>query len=187
MNRRPPSAPAAAIAALVGSCRRSLPGLGAAVAVLVAAAGCGVLGTPPGRSAAPTHASGLGGPAQAVGDLPCPCTLLTDAEVRDLTGRDTTRIDEDGAQPGDPSRFCQWQQAGGQLAVFLTRTSAAGFASGNTEATAVDGVGEDAFALAGHLYVRDGAVSIDVYSRGDSDTENLSKAKRIAQALIPKL
>jgi hypothetical protein len=58
---------------------------------------------------------------------------------------------------------------------------------GNTEATAVDGVGEDAFTLAGHLYVRDGAVSIDVYSRGDSDTENLSKAKRIAWALIPKL
>jgi hypothetical protein len=51
----------------------------------------------------------------------------------------------------------------------------------------VDGIGEDAFLLAGHLYVLYGTVSIDVYSRGDSDAENLEEAKAIAMKVIPQI
>ena len=43
------------------------------------------------------------------------------------------------------------------------------------------------FELSGHLYVLYGTVSIDVYSRGDSDEENLAKEKAIAKVLIPKI
>ena len=48
-------------------------------------------------------------------------------------------------------------------------------------------VGEDAFELSGHLYVLYGTVSIDVYSRGDSDEENLREATAIARKVIPQI
>ncbi|MEV4636885.1 DUF3558 family protein [Actinoplanes sp. NPDC049548] len=171
----------------------------AAVAVLT---GCGVVtdsaaagGPSPtpsstatgGPAPTPSSAAGLGDSVKDSGDIPDPCTLLSKAEVKNLTGRGITQMDEDGATAGDVSRFCQWQQPDGQLAVFLARTTESDFQVKIAEAEPVDGVGEDAFSLAGHLYVLYGTVSIDVYSRGDSDEENLGKAKKIAKVLMTRI
>ena len=171
----------------------------AAVAVAAALTGCGVLGqetsagtgspatavTP--AAAEPTAVSGLGDSVKDSGDIPDPCGLLSEEQVTELTGRDVTQIDKDGLQPGEENRYCQWQQSGGQLAVFLGRTTAADFKIKIAGATPVDGVGQDAFQLAGHLYVLYGTVSIDVYSRGDSDAENLAEATAVAKVIIPKI
>jgi hypothetical protein len=121
------------------------------------------------------------------GDLPDPCTLLSGTEVRDLTDRNITQIDKDGAQPGDITRYCQWQQAGGQLALFLSRTTAADFRVTVAEAEQVDGVGEDAFWHSGHLYVLYGTVQIDVYSRGGSEAANQADASKVAKVVIPNI
>jgi hypothetical protein len=174
-------------------------------AVLIAAVavasmtGCGLLGStsdsttsaaqPTPATAAPTgsSSSGLGDSVKDAGVIPDPCTLLSESEVKKLTGREITQKDEDGAEPGEAARFCQWQQAGGQLAVFLSRTTPADYDLVIEEATPVDGLGEKAFTLAGHLYVLYGTVQVDVYSRGDSDAQNLSKARDVVNVLLPKI
>ncbi|MGK5517834.1 hypothetical protein ACSNN9_00580 [Micromonospora sp. URMC 107] len=141
------------------------------------------------RVASPTpNASGDGSPGSVkdAGDIPDPCTLLTESEVVGLTGRDVTRRDEDG-DAGDVTRFCQWQQDSGQLAVFLTRTTAAEFGVTVAAARRVEGVGEEAYWHSGHLYVLHGTVQIDVYSRGGSDAQNLADARQVADVLIPRV
>jgi hypothetical protein len=153
-------------------------------------AGCGALGES--RAAAGTMASAPSatrgfGSVKDSGDIPDPCTLLTDDEVVDSTGRQITRIDQDGGHSGDATRYCQWQQDGGQLAVFLTRTTAEEFPRKTDDAEPVDGVGDDAFSLAGHLYVRYGTMQIDVYAHGGEDDENLRDATAVAKALIPRV
>jgi uncharacterized protein DUF3558 len=165
--------------------------------------GCGLLGAASNDTAAganpaptaatttaaptPTAASGLGDSVKETGDIPDPCSLLSNAEVTGLTGREITQLDRDDAEPGETTRFCQWQQDGGQLAVFLARSSPEDFQIKIADAVPVDGVGEDAFTLANHLYVLYGTVSIDVYSHGDSEAENLAKSKKIVDVLIPKI
>ncbi|GID27434.1 DUF3558 family protein [Paractinoplanes brasiliensis] len=134
----------------------------------------------------PTADTGFGSVKDS-GDIPDVCKLLSEQEVTSLTGREITQIDEDGAEPGEPSRYCQWQQEGGQLAVFLSRTTAEDFDVMIAEASPVDGVGEDAFLLAGHLYVLYGTVQLDIYSRGASDDQNLADAKKVAKVLIPRV
>jgi hypothetical protein len=159
-----------------------------ALAALTSAGGCGLLETPASRAApGPTGSarSGLGsGPAGSRDELPDPCTLLTREEVLDLTAREVTQIDEDGAASGAPTRYCQWQQDSGQLAVFLSRTSAADFRVTVDGNETVDGLGDDAYFHSGHLYVLDGDVQIDVYSRGGDD---LADAKNVAEALLPRI
>ncbi|WP_433796015.1 hypothetical protein [Actinoplanes sp. CA-252034] len=135
------------------------------------------------RSAEPTPSAKKKG----TGDIPDPCTLLSEAEVVDLTGREITQIDEDGGDAGDPTRYCQWQQSGGQLAVFLSRTTAEDFQITIDEAEWVDGVGQDAYTHSGHLYVLQGTVQIDVYSRGASNAGNLADATAVAKTLIPRI
>ena len=171
-----------------------------AVAAVALSGGCGILeSATAGPTAAPTTApgatvpsptgsadSGLGSVKDA-GDIPDPCTLLGEAEVRSLTGRNVTRVDEDGGDAGDITRFCQWQQDGGQLAVFLSRTTPADFQVTVAEAEAVDGVGEDAFRHSGHLYVLQGTVQVDVYARGGSEAQNLADAKQIAEVLRTRI
>lgn len=133
-------------------------------------------------------ASGLLGPAAAADpgdDLPDPCTLLSEEEVVDLTGREIVQIDEDGYEPGESgTRFCQWQQEGGQLVVFLSPTTAEDFEVTPDEAEWLD---EDAFWLAGHLFVRHDTVQVDVYSRGGSDARNLADAMRVVEKLIDRI
>ncbi|MCU7730825.1 DUF3558 domain-containing protein [Actinoplanes sp. KI2] len=148
-------------------------------------------GTPAGAAGRPTATakatSGFGS-ATNRGDLPDPCTLLSRHEVVDLTGRRVTRIDEDGAKPGESTRYCQWQQDGGQLALFLTRTTRSGFTRQiGPDAEAVDGVGDDAFMLAGHLYVLHGTVQIDVYSYGGDDAQNLADEKEVAAVVLTRI
>ncbi|WP_433832577.1 DUF3558 family protein [Actinoplanes sp. CA-015351] len=121
------------------------------------------------------------------GDIPDPCTLLSEAEVTGLTGRIVSQIDEDGVESGESARFCQWQQEGGQLAVFLSRTTPADFQVTVADAQWVDGVGEDAYAHSGHLFVLHGTVQVDVYSRGASDEQNLADAKQVAKLLISRI
>ncbi|MET0415416.1 MAG: DUF3558 family protein [Actinoplanes sp.] len=168
---------------------KALPHLTAVVA-LVLLTGCG--GESPGNPAKadPTPAtsarSGFGS-VKDTGDIPDPCGLLSEAEVVELTGRQVTQVDKDGAETGSVTRFCQWQQSGGQLAVFLARTTPAEFDSTVTGATPVTGVGQEAFTLAGHLYVLYGTVQIDVYSRGGTDEENLTDAKKVAEKLFPRI
>ncbi|MBL7254236.1 DUF3558 family protein [Paractinoplanes lichenicola] len=171
-----------------------------ALAALVAVSltgGCGIIedavnGTPAPAQATtpagnkPTADSGFGSVKDS-GDIPDVCRLLSKQEVTSLTGRTITQIDEDGAEPGEATRFCQWQQEDGQLAVFLSRTTAADFDVMIAEATPVDGVGEDAFLLSGHLYVLYGTVQLDIYSRGGSDDQNLADAKKIAKVLLPRV
>jgi hypothetical protein len=181
---------------------KRLPLLVASLAV-VATGGCGLLGsdngespgnsanaaptaTPTGPAPAATARSGFGS-VKDTGDIPDPCKLLSEAEVVDLTGREITRTDRDEAEPGSVTRYCQWQQSGGQLAIFLARTTPSEFDNTIAGATPVTGVGQDAFALAGHLYVLYGTVQIDVYSRGGSDDENLADARKIAEVLIPRI
>jgi Protein of unknown function (DUF3558) len=178
-----------------------------AVAVAVASAldvilgGCGGLGTgsekpatanaggdrptPPEPSA--SAVSGLGA-AEHEKDLPDPCGLLSRSEVTDLTGRDVTETDRDDAEPGDAARYCQWQQDGGQLALFLARTTDDEFHAAIAGAQPLAGVaGHDAFTLAGHLYVLDGGRQVDVYSRGGSDQQNLSDETEVVKTVLPRI
>jgi hypothetical protein len=169
-----------------------------AVLTVALTGGCGAIGSaaadgmplPKGATAGPSPTSdattgSAKGSVKDGGDLPDPCTLLTRADVEDLTGREVTQIDEDGGAGGDVTRHCQWQQSGGQLAVFLTRTTPEDFDVTIAEAEWVDGVGQDAHAHSGHLYVLHGTVQIDVYSRGASEQRNLEDAKKVAKTLIP--
>jgi hypothetical protein len=189
MKRRPPVIAAAVPAAAL-----------LAAAVLAAAlGGCGLLdadsGTPAAAGAAgvqPTPSgsgvSGLGAAGRRADGLPDPCAVLSRSEVTGLTGRRITEVDGDDARPDDTSRYCQWQLDGGELALFLSRTTVDGFEAGVAQARPVDGVeGYDAFSLAGHLYVRDDDVQVDVYSHGCTDDENLAQEITVMKAVLPKL
>lgn len=170
-----------------------------AVVAVALTGGCGAVGDAAAGSASdiagisPTPASGGAGTAPTPaatttsdGDIPDPCTLLTKAEVVDLTSREITQIDDDGGAEG--TRYCQWQQSGGQLAIFLGRTTPGDFAVRNSEAEPVDGLGDDAFWLSGHLFVRHGTVQIDVYSRGaDPESGNRTDAKAVAETLLDRI
>jgi hypothetical protein len=136
--------------------------------------------------AAGSAVSGLGSVKDA-GELPDPCTLLSKTEVTSLTGRPVTQIDHDEADSGDVTRFCQWQQEGGQLALFLARTTESDFNGQTADAKPVDGVGEKAFELANHLYVLFGSVQIDVYSHGSDEDQNLADATEVVKAVMPKI
>ncbi|WP_433367422.1 DUF3558 family protein [Actinoplanes sp. CA-142083] len=164
----------------------------AGLGLLVAVGGCGFSGGGGGEHAAaaatvrPSAVSGLGSVKDS-GDIPDPCTLLSREDVLSLTGRAITQVDEDGGSAGDTTRFCQWQQDGGQLALFLSRTTKDDFETAVEGAEPVKDVGESAFQLAGHLYVLYGSVQIDVYSRGGSDEQNLTDAEEVVEAVMPRI
>lgn len=155
--------------------------------------GCG------GGSSSPSaqESSTTSGPASATspsasGDavVPDPCTLFTEADVTDLTGKAVTQVDTDGAQPTEPTRWCQWQLESGQLLVTLQQTTPDEFATASTNegAVPVPDVGEQAYSFSGHLIVLSGQRQIDVYYRGaDTDEQNIEEAKKVALAVIPKL
>jgi len=127
------------------------------------------------------------GSVKDAGDIPDVCTLLTEAQVTSLSGLAVTQIDEDGAQPGEASRYCQWQLAGGTLAVVLSRTTEDDFDVRVADAETIDGVGEDAYLTSGHLYVLYGTVQVDVYVRGGEEAQNLEVAKKTVDVLLPKI
>ncbi|MBU2664538.1 DUF3558 domain-containing protein [Actinoplanes bogorensis] len=153
------------------------PRVVASVLALALTGGCGILASasPPART--PAARSGLG-PAED--HIPFPCTLLSRAEVTQLTGREVTGVDEDPA-------YCQWNQADGQLAVFLTRTTRADFEVVTTDAREISGLGEDAYWNDNHLYVLAGTTQIDVYSHGDDEDTNLEVSKQVATVLLTRV
>lgn len=129
------------------------------------------------------------GGATRGGDLPNVCTLLTKAEVSALAGGKTvSQVDEDGQPANSPTRYCQWQLSGGQIAIFLTKTTSSDFKTEHSQQTRVTGVGDEAHQADGHLYVLHGDIQIDSYVRnGGSDASNLQVAKNTALKIITKL
>jgi hypothetical protein len=187
-------------AGTLSSMKRRLCALAAATFAVVALGGCGLLDADARRPVAADAAgpdpsgsavSGLGNAdktAEKADHLPDPCALLSRSEVAGLTGRAITEVDGDDAKPDDTDRYCQWQQDGGQLALFLSRTTVDGFEAAVSQAQPVDGVeGYDAFDLAGHLYVRDDDVQVDVYSHGGTDDQNLAEEITVMKAVLPRL
>jgi hypothetical protein len=123
------------------------------------------------------------------GDLPNPCTLLTKAEVTTIAGgKQVTQVDEDGEKDGAATRYCQWQLAGGQLAIFLSKTSASDFKTAHAQHQKVTGVGDEAATDSGHLYVRHGDILIDSYARvSGNEGATAQMAKNAALKVIAKL
>ncbi|KUL22414.1 DUF3558 family protein [Actinoplanes awajinensis] len=171
--------------------------LAALAALSLALTGCGLVNNADAspRAAArtttrePAAAQQVGNAASVKddGDIPDPCTLLSEDDISTLTDRKVSQIDEDGANAGDATRYCQWQQDGGRLAVFLSRTTAAEFQVTVAEAEPVEDLGDQAYAHSGHLYVLFGTVQIDVYAHGGTEKQNLSDEKDVAEALLPKI
>ena len=166
--------------------------LGILIVLVLAAAGCGREASPPAAqsTASPTEvtsSAAAASPAAGGGNIPDPCTLLSDAEVNELTGRDITQTDRDGADTSASTRYCQWQQSSGQLAVFISRTTGADFTAARADSPSVPGLGDDAYSRDGHLYVLDGMVALDVYARGGDDAQSQAEAEKVAAALLPKV
>lgn len=172
----------------------------AAACGLFALSGCQFLEKDEDPAAAPTPAASTTTSARATpsskatggaksGDLPNPCTLLTRAEVSTIAGgKAITQIDEDGEKDGATSRYCQWQLSGGQLAIFLSKTSASEFKQAHGQQQKVTGVGDDARQADGHLYVLHGDILIDSYARvSGSEGATTQMARNAALKVIDKL
>jgi hypothetical protein len=171
---------------------------GAAIAMLglLTLAGCRL----PGQSDDPPATNGGANPSAAGGGpdatptsnasgrpLPDICTLLTKDDVADLTNREVTIMtNEGGASSG--ARYCQWQLSAGQLTVTVDIETRESFDVRNQQSTPVDGIGETAYSLSGHLYVFQNGRAVDVYaSSSDSDSTNLTVEKNTAEKVLPKL
>ena len=165
--------------------------LGILIVLILALAGCGREASPPPAAstsaAEATSSAAAPNPQGAGGNFPDPCTLLSDAEVVQLTGRDITQIDKDGADATASTRYCQWQQSAGQLAVFLSRATSDDFKVAQADSPSIPGIGDDAYSRDGHLYVLVGATQLDVYARGGDDAQNQVEAEKVAAVLIPKV
>lgn len=166
--------------------------LGIVIVVILALAGCGREASPPAtQSTSATEATSSAGapnPQGAGAIFPDPCTLLSDAEVTQLTGRDITQIDEDGADATASTRYCQWQQSSGQLAVLLSRTTSDDFKVAQADSPPIPGIGDGAYSRDGHLYVLVGATTqLDVYARGGDDAQSQAEAEKVAAVLLPKV
>ncbi|GAB3846202.1 hypothetical protein ACFPIJ_39265 [Dactylosporangium cerinum] len=169
----------------------------AATALLTGAlslAGCGVLkgadDTPtPGAAATTGGAAGAPAATKSAGPagLPDICTLLAKAEVKTLTGKTVTLMsNEGGASSG--ARYCQWQLSAGQLDVTVNIETREQFDVQNKDADQVDGIGESAYSLAGHLYVYAAGKVVDVYATSAStDSGNLKVERATAEKVLPKL
>jgi len=165
--------------------------LGILIVLILALAGCGREESPPAPQSPSAAEASSSAPVQNPqgegGNIPDPCTLLSDAEVTGLTGRDITQIDNDGGQATAATRYCQWQQSSGQLAVFIARSTGDEFKVAQAEAPSIPGIGDDAYWRDGHLYVLVGRTQLDVYARGVDEQQNQAEAEKVAAALLPKV
>jgi hypothetical protein len=165
--------------------------LGILIVLILTVAGCGRDAAPPAAqstsAAEATSSAAAQSPKGEGGNIPDPCTLLSDAEVTGLTGRDITQIDKDGADPTASTRYCQWQQPSGQLAVFLSRTTSDDFKVAQADSPSLPGIGDDAYWRDGHLYVLVGTTNLDVYTRGGDEQQSQAEAEKVAGALLPKV
>jgi hypothetical protein len=166
--------------------------LGILIVLILVSAGCGREASPPNASSStsagdPTSSAVAQNPKGEGGNIPDPCTLLSEAEVTGLTGRDITQIDKDGADANAPTRYCQWQQSAGQLAVFISRTNSDDFKVAQADSASIPGIGDDAYWRDGHLYVLTGSTQLDVYTRGGDDRQSQAEAEKVAAVLLPKV
>lgn len=165
--------------------------LGILIVLILALAGCAREASPPAAQSSSAAEATSSVPAQNPqgegGNIPDPCTLLSDAEVTELTGRNITQVDRDAEEANASTRYCQWQQSSGQLAVLITRTSVDDFKFAQADSPSIPGIGDDAFWRDGHLYVLVGTSHLDVYSRGADDAQSQAEAERVAGALLPKV
>jgi hypothetical protein len=165
--------------------------LGILIVSFLAVVGCGRDASPPAAQSPPaaesTSPSAAQNPQVQAGNIPDPCTLLSDAEVTQLTGRDITQIDKDGADASAPTRYCQWQQSSGQLAVFIARSNSDEFTVAQADSPSIAGIGDAAYWRDGHLFVLVGRTHLDVYARGVDEPQNQAEAERVAGALLPKV
>ncbi len=166
--------------------------LGILVVLILVSAGCGREASPPAAqstSSTPQTASSAVAPTPQAsgGTIPDPCTLLSDTEVTQLTGRDITQMDRDGADASATTRYCQWQQPSGQLAVFISRTNADDFKLAQADTPPIPGMGDGAYWRDGHLYVLTGTSQLDVYARGEDEQQSQAEAEKVAAALLPKM
>lgn len=166
--------------------------LGILIVLILVSVGCSRAASPPAAqstsSTTETTSSTVAQNPQGQGaSFPDPCTLLTDAEVTDLTGRDITQVDRDGADANASTRYCQWQQSSGQLAIFLSPSNSDEFKTGQADAPSTPGIGDGAYSRDGHLYVLVGRTQLDVYVRGGDDAQSAAEAEKVARALVPKV
>ncbi len=166
--------------------------LGILVVLILFSAGCGrEASSPAAQSTSPAAEATPSAVAQTPkangGGIPDPCTLLSDAEVTQLTGRDITQMDRDGADGNASTRYCQWQQPSGQLAVFISRTNTEDFKVAQADTPPVPGIGDGAYWRDGHLYVLTGSSQLDVYTRGGDDEQSQAEAEKVAGVLLPKM
>ena len=165
--------------------------LGTLIVLILALAGCGRDAAAPAAQSTPaaeaTSSAVAPNPTGEGGNIPDPCTLLSDAEVTQLTGRDITQIDKDGADATASTRYCQWQQSSGQLAVFISRTTSDDFKVAQADSPSIPGFGDDAYSRDGHLYVLVGAINLDVYARGGEEQQSQAEAEKVAGVLLPKV
>ena len=137
----------------------------------------GDAGAPP--TSAPATDSTVSPPATGRG-LPDVCTLLSRAEVTQLTGgKPILSVDPDSLTPAATVRYCQWQLSGARLAVQLSPTTQATFGQDHPGSEAVANLGDDAHFYSNHLFVRKGTIQIDVYA---STAEGVANDKRLAKA-----
>jgi hypothetical protein len=174
--------------------RRTLTNLvaGAAIVVfgLVSLAGCKI----PGKSddkptgANPAASGSPGSPGVDSGSsLPDICTLLTKEDVAGLTGHTVTQMSNEGGNSSN-ARYCQWQLTEGLLNLQVDIETREQFDVRNQQSTTVDGIGETAYSLAGHLYVYEAGKVVDVYATSStSDDANLEVEKNTAAKVLPKL
>lgn len=157
----------------------------AAVAIAVfglsTLAGCKI----PGRSDDKAKSASPG--TDSGSSLPDICTLLTKDEVAELTGHSVTQMSNEGGNSSN-ARYCQWQLTEGQLNVEVDIETRDGFDVRNQQATPVDGIGEAAYSLSGHLYVFQSGKVVDVYATpSTSDSANLTVEKNTAAKILPKV
>jgi hypothetical protein len=130
-----------------------------------------------------TTAPATGSPANPTateGGLPDVCTLLSRAEVTQLTGgKPILSVDPDGLTSAATVRYCQWQLSGARLAVQLSPTTQDTFGQDHPGAEPVANLGDGAQFYSNHLFVRKGTVQIDVYA---STAEGVANDKQVAKA-----
>jgi hypothetical protein len=86
------------------------------------------------------------------------------------------------------ARYCQWQLTEGQLNVEVDIETREQFDVRNQQSAPVDGVGETAYSLSGHLYVFQAGKVVDVYATpSTSESVNLTVEKNTAAKILPKV
>jgi hypothetical protein len=141
--------------------------------------------SPPATSAQPSESPSDTSAAVALPDV---CAMFSRAEVSDLTGGKSILSVDPDAGPGSPVRYCQWQLSGARLGVQLSATTAAQFRQDHPTEPAIGGLGDDAFFFSNHLFVREGAIQIDVYAstaEGPANDQRLAKA--VAAIVVTRL